>query len=122
MQLDLSLLAELAWLDSNRFAELVRRLPATAIASLIQQYDREFASTSDSYAWFPAWALCVYPDLQKVLQTATTQLSTPPERACQLLIQILSPERQGRHADIVERRKELRTLNDDLFQCYMRTR
>jgi hypothetical protein len=39
-----------------------------------------------------------------------------------IVLELLGLERQGRHHDVVERRKALRDLNSALFASYMATR
>lgn len=116
------LLAELAWLDSGLFAGLAGRLPAPALARLVQQYEREFAASPTDHAWFPAWTLIAHPELRTVLQGAATPQQSAPERACRMIGELLTLERQGRHHEVVEHRQRLRALNPELFTCYMQTR
>lgn len=116
------LLAELAWRDSARFADLAPRLPAQGLLRLLLQYEREFATTPTDHAWFPAWALITHPELRTVLHTAETPERSAPEQGCRTLIQLLTLERQGRHGDIVEQRKHLRAQHAELFDYYMATR
>jgi hypothetical protein len=39
-----------------------------------------------------------------------------------IMLELLTLERQGRHHDLVERRKDLRGLHAGLFEAYIRTR
>lgn len=116
------LLTELAWRDSARFTGLARRLPAPGLIRLLQQYEREFASTPTDYAWFPAWALITHTELRTVLQTAETPERSVPEQSCRTLIELLTLECQGRHGEIIEQRKHLRAQHAELFDYYMQNR
>jgi hypothetical protein len=116
------LLAELAWRDPTRFAPLTHRLAPAAPATMLERFERDFLSTHADYPWFPAWALINEPSLQTVLRTAETPELTPPEQAARTILQLLTLERQGRHREIIERRKTLRALHPGLFAHYMHTR
>lgn len=117
------LLAELAWCDPLRFAQVVRRLPANGLKGLLQQYERDFTTTAiPQHAWFPAWALIAHGDLRLVLQQAETPERSAPEQTCRTLLKLLSLERQGRHAEIIALRRDLRALSPELFDFYMQTR
>lgn len=116
------LLAELAWLDSALFAGLAGRLPAPALARLVRQYEREFAASPADHAWFPAWALIAHPELLTVLRSAATPQQSAPERACRVIGELLTLERQGRHHEVVDHRQRLRALDPELFAFYMQTR
>lgn len=117
------LLAELAWRDPGRFAVLAARLAAPALTRLLREFERDFADAGEAgHAWFPAWALIAEPRLEAVLRSAETPERTGAEQACGTIVQLLSLERQGRHREIVELRKNLRALHADLFAYYMRTR
>jgi hypothetical protein len=117
------LLVELAWLAPTRLVQLVPRLNTPVLSHLLHAFQRDFDAEKDSdLAWFPAWALVAEPGLAHVLRPSEATRGTPPERAFQLMLQLLDLERQGRHADLVECRKRLRDLHAELFNCYMSTR
>lgn len=117
------LLAELAWIDASRFSALARRLEAPALRRLLDQFDVAFESADESdLAWFPAWALIAQPTLALVLRGTRVCGDTEPEHAARLVMEILTLERQGRHADLVKQRKRLRDLHAGLFSRYMSTR
>lgn len=116
------LLTELAWLDAARFDTLAQSLPAPALRRLFKEYMREHASSFGDSCWFPAWAVVAYPDLCAVVRGATTPIQSAPEQAFHAATSLLALERQGRHHEIIEQRKRLRTLNRELFAFYMQTR
>ena len=117
------LLAELAWIDATRFAALARRLPAPPLARLLRDFDRDLVADDDAeLAWFPAFALIAEPGLAEVLRNARTPGQDPPEQAVHTVMQLLSLERQGRHHEVVAKRKALLALNEALFKRYLATR
>lgn len=116
------LLAELAWLDAARFDALAQSLPAPALQRLFKEYDCEHASSLGGSCWFPAWAVVAYPELCAVIRGATTPIQSAPEQAFHVNMSLLALERQGRHHEIIEQRKRLRTLNPELFTFYMQNR
>jgi hypothetical protein len=117
------LLAELAWLDPVRFAALARRLAAPPLSRLLRDFDRVLAADDDAeFAWFPAWALIAEPALAEVLRGAETPVQSPPELAAHTVMQLLTLERQGRHHELIAKRKGLRALHAGLFEHYMATR
>ena len=73
-------------------------------------------------AWFPAWLLTARPALMAQLAQAQVSLHSAPEQALRLLVNLLGLERQGRHHDIVQLRRNLRDLNAWLYGAYMKTR
>lgn len=73
-------------------------------------------------AWFPAWVLTEEPGLAHLLDKVQHSLQTPPEQAMRLLLQLLGLERQGRHHEMIERRKALRGVHPSLYVAYMMTR
>ena len=62
------------------------------------------------------------PAVATRLTEAQPSRDTPAERAMRLLVQLLVLERQGRHHDLVERRKALRDLHPFLYGAYLKTR
>ena len=119
-----AMLAELAWLSPGRFDDLRRRLADPLLDRLHARFEASYEGegrTSD-LAWFPAWALTETPALAPLLGQAQPSQQAAPEQAMRLLLDLLALERQGRHRDLVERRKDLRGLNPALFAAYIRTR
>ncbi len=118
------LLVELAWLAPKRFDLVSRVLADASLERLRKRFDAAFegeGSVAD-LAWFPAWLLIDAPRLAAVVGRAQASLQEPPERAMRLLLDLLELERQGRHHDLVARRRELRGLNASLYALYMATR
>jgi len=119
-----ALLAELAWLAPARFGALAKALADPVLDKLLRKFGADFEGecSSDDLAWFPAWALTEEAGLARWLGLARPSLQTGPERAMRLMLDLLSLERQGRHHDLVTRRKQLRDLNASIFSAYIRTR
>jgi hypothetical protein len=119
-----ALLVELAWLSPARFDALAHRLADPALGKLLKKFGADFegVGTVDDLAWFPAWALTEQAELARWLSLAQPSRQTDPERAMRLILDLLSLERQGRHHDLVDRRKQLRQWCLPLFSAYMRTR
>lgn len=118
------LLVELAWLSPARFDAVMRRVGDPLLEKLRKQFDASFEGDGgvDDLAWFPAWLLTENPGLASRLAEAQPSRDTPAERAMRLLVQLLVLERQGRHHDLVERRKALRDLHPFLYGEYLKTR
>lgn len=119
-----ALLAELAWLSPARFDDLARRLADPSMDKLRKRFDATFEGDSDvaDLAWFPAWLLIEKPGLANLLGQAQASRHDAPEEALRLLLMLLGLERQGRHHELVERRKALRDLHPQLYAAYMSTR
>jgi hypothetical protein len=119
-----ALLAELAWLSADRFDQLTKRLADPLLERLRKSFDAGFEGQGDvqDLAWFPAWVLTETPGLSRLLGEAQRCLHSEPEQAMRLLLEILGLERQGRHHDLVGRRKALRDTHPSLYAAYMRTR
>ena len=62
------------------------------------------------------------PALAHFLAEAQPLRHTAPERALRLMLELLNLERQGRHREIVQRRKELRDTQSALYVAYLKTR
>lgn len=128
LQVTWGLLAELAWLSPSRLEPLVQTSPDPTLQRLKDQFDAAFEATSDpadaaaELAWFPAWVLTQRPALVAHLAQGQASLHSAPEQAMRLLVNLLGLERQGRHHDIVQLRKNLRDLNPWLYGAYMKTR
>jgi hypothetical protein len=119
-----ALLAELAWLAPGRFVQVTQNLADPVLERLHHRFDESFegdGSVAD-LAWFPAWVLTEKSALSRLLCEAQPALHTAPEQGMRLLLELLRLERQGRHPDLIERRKALRALQPSLFAAYMATR
>lgn len=118
------LLAELAWLAPRRFDQLAGLLADPLLQRARRSFDAQYEGDGepDELAWFPAWALIERPVLERVLGEAQTQRAHAPERALQLVGELLGFERQGRQRELLAARKELAELNPSLFRAYMQTR
>jgi len=118
------MLAELAWLAPRRLAELVDRSPDPLLPQLVRRFEADFEGSGDGgdLAWFAAWVLTERPQLAEHLAATQASQHSPPEQAMRLLVELLGLERQGRHHDIIERRKSLRDLHPSLYAAYMTTR
>ena len=112
-----ALLAELAWLSPDRFDQLAARLADLFLGRLRKAFDASFEGHGDvrDLAWFPAWILTENPALSRQLSQAQRSLHTEPEKAMRLLLEMLGLERQGRHHDVVARRKVLRDAHPSLY-------
>lgn len=120
----LSLMAELAWLSPSRFDALVKRLADPSLVKLLKKFGANFEGEGslDDLAWFPAWALTEEAGLARWLGHAQPALHTEPERAMRLMLDLLSLERQGRHHDMIAKRKLLRDVHASIYAAYMKTR
>jgi hypothetical protein len=123
------LLAELAWLAPQRFTALRPLLADPPLERLCKRFaagfdggDADNDGDDDDWVWFPAWAVIDQPLLVHPLGGAQTQRGHAPERALQLVRELIGYEHQGRQRDLVAGRKELRDLNAALFAAYMATR
>ena len=118
------LLVELAWLAPVRLNALLARLQDPLLARLQNKFDAAFEGAGDAtdLAWFPAWLLTFDPAFAPHLGRAQPSNHEPAEQAMRLLLDLLALEHQGRHHDLVPRRKSLRDLNESLFAIYLSTR
>lgn len=119
-----ALLAELAWLSPVRFDDVSRRLGDPSLDKLRKQFDASFegeGGTGD-LAWLPAWLLVEKSALAPLLRQAQPTRHGAPEQTMRLLLELLGLERQGRHRELVERRRVLRELHPFLYGAYMKTR
>lgn len=119
-----AMLVELAWLSPRRFDELVQRLGNPVLQQLRLRFDASFEGAGDvtDLAWFPAWLLTERPNLADHLGAAQRSQHSEPEQAMRVLVELLGLERQGRHHDIIARRKALRDLHPSLYAAYLKTR
>lgn len=124
LQPTLAMLAELAWLAPLRFGELVQRSGDPILQQLSHRFEASFEGVGDAsdLAWFPAWLLTDRPDLAGHLGAAQPSQHREPEQAMRILVELLGLERQGRHHDIIARRKTLRDLHPSLYTAYMKAR
>lgn len=117
------LLAELGWLSPALLEDVAQRSPDPLLPRLMRSFE---ASTGGAeigdLSWFAAWVLIERPDLREHLAPAQAAQHSPAEQAMRLLVELLGLERQGRHADIIARRKALRDLQPSLYAAYMKGR
>ena len=118
------LLAELAWMAPKRAQLLAPRLELPALDRLARGFDVEFegAGTPDDFTWFPAWALIADNRLAEHLRLSQAGANTRSEYCARIVLGLLSCERQGRHAELIEGRRKLRELHPALFARYMQGR
>lgn len=122
------LLAELGWLSPTLLEDVARSSPDPLLPRLIDKFEASFEGDStdrgaeSDLSWFPAWLLTERPTLREPLAFAQPSQHSAPEQAMRLMVELLGLERQGRHADIVARRKLLRDLQPSLYAAYMKSR
>jgi hypothetical protein len=117
------LLAELAWLAPDRLDPLFKRMADPLVERLRKAFGARFEGDGpDDMAWFPAWVLTDKPALAGPMQAAEPGQHREPEQGFRLLVALLELERQGRHADVIERRKRLMALHAGLYRAYMQSR
>lgn len=118
------LLAELAWMAPTRAQALVPRLAQPELDRLVSCFDNEFEGegTAGDFAWFPAWALVAEGALAEALRDAAAGANSPPERCTRIVLELLTLERRGRHAELIEGRRKLREAHPGLFARYMQIR
>jgi hypothetical protein len=120
------LLAELGWMSPALLEEVAQRSPDRLLPRLMRSFEANFEATctaggdASDLSWFAAWVLTEPPGLREQLALAQTSQHSAPGQAMRLLVELLGLERQGRHADIVARRKVLRDLQPSLYAAYMR--
>lgn len=119
-----AMLAELGWLSPRRLADLVTRSPDPLLPQLAHRFEADFEGAGDAgdMAWFAAWVLTQRPQWAENLAAAQPSQHSEPEQAMRLLVELLGLEHQGRHRELVERRKALRELHASLYAAYMKTR
>lgn len=124
LQATWGMLAELAWLSPRRLDELVRQTSDPSLQQLIRKFEASFEGAGDQsdLTWFPAWLLTERPALAGALALAQPSQHSAPEKAMRVLIELLGLERQGRHHEVVARRKTLRDIHQSLYADYMKTR
>jgi len=117
------LLAQALWLAPGRAKALIAQLPDRHLPRLVRRFEAAFEpEDDDQWAWLPAWALIDHAGMADLLNGAGSDAQVPPVRGFQLVIALLRLERAGRHHDIVEHRRALKSLDERLFALYIRTR
>lgn len=124
LQPNWGLLAELAWLSPSRLEAVLGQQSDPLLAPLLARFGQGFEGAGDTtdLAWFPAWVLTERPNLAAHLAQAQAGLHRAPEQALRLMLELLGLEHQGRHHDVIERRKTLRGLHASLYAAYMASR
>ena len=124
LQATWGMLAELAWLSPQLLDEVVRHASDPLLHQMTRKFEASFEGAGDQsdLAWFPAWALTDRPDLAAALALAQPSQHSAAEQAMRVLIELLGLERQGRHHDVVARRKTLRDLHPSLYADYLKAR
>ena len=106
----------------------MQRSAEPLLTQLIRGFEANFDATSTDggeigeLSWFAAWVLTERPDLREQLALAQASQHSAPEQAMRLMVELLGLERQGRHSEIVARRKVLRDLQPSLYAAYMKRR
>jgi hypothetical protein len=118
------LLAELAWMAPRRAHVLAPRLRLFELDRLVRGFEGEFEGEggADDFAWFPAWALVADSRLAQGMRLAQGGANTRPERCARIVLGLLSLERQGSHAELIDGRRKLREASPALFARYMQDR
>lgn len=124
LQPNWGLLAELAWLSPARLDAVITHRPDPLLQPLLKRFGHGFEGAGDArdLAWFPAWVLIERPALAPHLAQAQAGQQRAPEQAMRLMLELLGLERQGRHQEVIERRKTLRGLHAPLYAAYMTSR
>lgn len=100
-----------------------RLLADPVLDRLAKRFDESFDPTNDdAWAWFPAWTVIEQPRLADALAYAAAPPNVPAATGLKLVLALLRMESQGRHRDVIEQRKKLRSLSEPLFVAYMKTR
>jgi hypothetical protein len=98
-------------------------LPALALHDAIGPAGRRLLCDAAGHEWLrSAWAVIDTPMLALPIGGAQAGRGDEPERALRLAIDLFALERQGRHRELMERRKRLRDLHAGLFASYVKTR
>ncbi|CAD6560593.1 hypothetical protein LMG28727_07194 [Paraburkholderia kirstenboschensis] len=120
----LAVAGELAWLSPSRFDRLLSRLDDACVNRLRRAFDTSFDGARDIHdlEWFPAWVLTDKACLAPLFRLAEPSRQNGPERAAKVMLGLPSLERQGRHHDPLETRRELEALNAALYAACMKTR
>jgi hypothetical protein len=116
--------AELAWLAPSLFDSLLPRAAPEAVRRLHGAFLREFESDDerdDPSSWFPAWLLVEHSELLEHFRPIEYH-SSNAARCAAVLVNLLTGERNGLSAKLVEQRAQLRALAPRLFTRYMALR
>ncbi len=118
------LLAELAWMAPQRLAQVLDEVKDSLLNRLRQEFDARFDGDGDmaDLSWFPAWLLCAKPALFEQLGLAQPGQHSAAENGMRLMLTLLHLEKQGRHQELVHKRRQLRDLHAGLWRAYMATR
>jgi hypothetical protein len=118
------LMAELAWMAPLRLARLLVDINDPVLNRLRTQFDAGFEGDGSptDLAWFPTWLLCAKPALATHLGLAHAGQHSAAETGLRMLLALLLLEKQGRHPELVLRRRQLRDLHAGLYRAYMSTR
>jgi hypothetical protein len=124
LQPNWGLLAELAWLSPARLESVITHRPDPLLQPLLTRFGQGFEGAGDvaDLAWFPAWVLTERPSLAPHVAQAQAGQHSAPEQAMRLMLELLGLEHQGRHHDVIERRKTLCGLHSSLYAAYMASR
>ncbi|MCC7485341.1 MAG: hypothetical protein IT529_10180 [Burkholderiales bacterium] len=117
------LMVELAWIDSDTFHTLARRLKSRPLHRLLNDFEAGLGDEENlDPSWFPAWMLITAPEMASVMRQSQAGSGKTPERGARLIMELLALEKQGRHADLVAQRRKLRDLHPGLYKYYMSSR
>jgi hypothetical protein len=118
------LLAELSWLSPKRVPAAVSAQGDANCHKLARRFEAVFedATLPGGWAWWPAWLLTEQPLLSGALGGAQTVSEGEPEQAFRVMRSLLHLERQGRHAERVEQRRRLQSINPALLAAHLATR
>jgi hypothetical protein len=118
------LLAELAWLSPIRLDGLMTRLDDRSLNALLRTFNARFDGKGDvsDLEWFPAWILTEKAGLAPLLKRTQLSRDRGPEKALKLMLRLLALEREGRHHELLDSRRELQTLHAGLYAAYMKAR
>jgi hypothetical protein len=64
----------------------------------------------------------VAPAARRQFGDAAASRGSPAEQGWQLMMTLLSLERQGRHAELIEHRRRLKGLHEGLYRAYTKSR
>lgn len=116
-------LLELAWMAPAAFGMVVRDLHDPVLLRLMKDFEASLDDNADDQLdWFPALAVTAEPALLARVRGAAPAKVTDATRAFECICALLLLEKQGRQAEIATERARLRSLNDQLYSRYMRTR
>jgi hypothetical protein len=115
----------LAWRQPTRLRRVLDELADDLLdrdwGAFEQSREWEHVAEADLPAWFPAWYLIEHPAAGKALDGVVFP-ATAPADAARTLLRLFDLEREGNSGALVELRRRLRSLNQDLFSLYMARR